>query len=419
MTVTGQRSSRWDITQLLASNLGANVLGFVSGVVMARFLGAEGRGAYQSAAMFWAIVPGVLTLSAGTALVLHSKRPSAMWFATVAIAFSLLGSSTAWAAYALGILSLPVALILACTSLGYMSSDLCQGVLRQKKMYGPLSNYRWIDVGGGALLVIAFALAGVLTVETAVLALCLSTIAAVTLAWYRGFREPSAGLAGKFSWKFLPSIHGGTLLRIGTGWADQIAIGMFLGLGPLGVYAIATSLATQFTILPSAMNTMLLRAAAESKDQGFRLLQVFCQVCIWSGLAASLLFALVAPPVVRAIFGNDFAASATVAAILIVGTILSGLILLFETYLIAQHEVNYTVMARASTLPGLAVGIFAFAINPNLFLGALIPVVANVVPLWVLIRKVRQASPGSLWTILRFPDFGRALKLARSTKRRK
>lgn len=417
--MTERMFNRRDMSRLIASNFGANVLGFLSGVVMARYLGAEGRGVYQSAAMFWAIVPGVLTLSAGTALVIQRGQPSKMWLAACSVVFSLLGAAVAWLAFELGTFTFPVALILACTSVGYMTSDLCQGLLRQRKMYGALSNYRWIDVGGGALLVVAFAIAGSLTSETAVIALCASTVVAAAFAWIRGCRGRIGEPYVKFSWKPLPSIHDGTLVRVGTGWADQMAIAAFLGLGPLGIYAIANSLATQFMILPSAMNTMLLRAASESQDHGVRLLQLFCQVCVWSGAVASALFAFVAPPVVASIFGTEFAASATLAALLVIGTTLAGMILLLESFLIAQHEAGYTVFARAFALPGMAVAISVFALDPSLLMGSLMPVLANVLPLCILWHKVHNVCQASLWSFLRFPNLGRIVTLTKSNKRRK
>lgn len=401
------RAFSWrGLIHLTSSNIGANVLGFASGILMARILGPEGRGEYQTAALIWAVVPGLLTLSLGTSLSIQPVMPRPSWLVRQAALFTVAGATLVGMLAVLGMIPLWMAVILILTAVGYMSSDLMQGVLRRQEHYGKLAAYRWFDVGGGALAIGVLAVSGALTTRTAVAALCLSTVAAVVFALFASRRASREKPWGHFEWHGVANIHLGTVVRVLSSWTDQLVIAATLGTASLGLYAIGNSVAVQFLILPSAINTVLLRHAHASSERGLIALKAFIGALFWSALACSLLLALAGPWVFGLVFGPAFAESGRVAALLVLASLFAGLLLISETFLIAQGGAAFAAKARLTALPALALSAVVLVFAPNMFVAAAIPISANLVPLLVVLRRIAHASDSSFSSFFAFPRPG-------------
>lgn len=359
---------------------------------MARTLGPEGRGEYQVAAILWAVIPGVLTLSLGTVIAFQRQLPRGRWSLTWAFAFSLAGSAAVAALLFARVVGTQIGLPLLALSVGFMSSDLLQGNLRRKNMFGSLAAYRWIDVGGGSVGIVVLALIGVLSPATATVALCLSTVLAVIAGTWLSARKPNRDI-GPFPWRVVPPVHGATLLRMATTWTGQLVVVATLGLGPLGIFAIASSVATQFTILPSAVSTVLLRVAAEDRGRGARALAQSISLVLWAGFLAAVLLAFVGSFLFEIIFGGDFSKAGSVAALLTIGATTNGLILLLESYLLGSGRFASGLKARLLFLPSAVLVLPIVILSKNLYATALFDTATNLATLIALVfLSAKQAE---------------------------
>ena len=406
------------LLHILSSNVGANVAGFASGVVMARVLGPEGRGLYQTGALLWALVPGILSLSLGTAVAISVRRPPRAWYLKTSAILTVAGMLIFWALYCVGLIPMWMAIVFSSTALGFMTSDLVQGALRRSERYGALAAFRWIDVGGGAAVVVLLAAFGSLTPITAVIALCSTTLVAVAVSTLQLARSQDVDSTSQFRWDGVASIHSGTILRIFSSWTDQLLIAALLGPAALGLYAIANAVATQFLVLPAAVNTVLLRQAHVSAERGLSALKSFTGALFWTALLASSVFFVFGHIFFGLIFGEAFSSSGRIAAGLVFASLFAGLLLMAETYLIARGDARFAASARLWSVPALLVSGTILAVTRDLTLAVIVPISANVVPFILILLRISKTTRTPIYSFFTLPSIRTMRVLATRAKPR-
>lgn len=108
--------------------------------------------------------------------------------------------------------------------------------------------------------------------------------------------------------------------------ADQLVLSLFVAPGELGLYAVAVTMATAVGLFPQAAGIVTLATGSSSNPVEARKIlgQSFRASLFWLIVVCSLLFIL-APALIRLVFGSAFARSASACRILLPGAAALGL----------------------------------------------------------------------------------------------
>lgn len=356
-------------TTTYAANVGAAVLSLANVLLTARLLGPSGRGQVALVATIATVTSTVALLGVEQATVNIAgreprHRPA---LATNALLIALLAG---------GVLSGALALLTAVAPgiTGGLAPSLVAIALAVVPLLGARTylqalaeaDYRFAWANGTRLLApllavilnAAMAVAGALTVGTAVAAWVLGQVVVVAaLAWFVvrrsvGFGRPDPGLARR-ALGFGVKSHLGRVMNVGNYRLDQWLVGALVGPGELGRYSVAVALSETLFFLPtslaSAQRPDLVRATPASAAQ--RAARVFRAAVIMTIAPAVALIAL-APAVCGRLFGAGFAGSADDLRILCLGAFGVVAVKLLGDALIAQRR---PLLATAATGLGLVV----------------------------------------------------------------
>lgn len=256
------------LLQLLA--VSANLC---TGVITARLLGATGRGLYAAAITWPSLLGMIATAGAGSAVLVYlRRRPEA----SAAVA--------AWGgAVGLGLSTLLAALVFV--AMPYLLGEHQQAALQTARAALVFAHitalgvlFRCVFAGRGRFLLsnlagvlphvlhavaaCAFALAGALTVQTAVASPIIGAAMSLVLLCpflireikgrLAGLREFSAALQG-FAWRAAPA----DLLSLSGGWVDRLLLIPLLTPGELGLYVVAYGFSRVVTLATPASGILL------------------------------------------------------------------------------------------------------------------------------------------------------------------
>lgn len=397
---------------VVARLAGANgllvIVALVTGPLLARMLGPDGRGELSAVITVFVLAPLVLDFGLGDFVTRERARgaspgkvvgtavPMALCFSLVGVALALpvaelIGQDRPVVEQfvRISLLGAPV-LVFGVMLLAVARGEQCWSIL-----------YRWrlINAVGGGGLIVGLALLGLLTVQTAILATMASSLAALA---------PSlAVIQSTGRWDFDPALVISALVFGARSWIialstaanyrlDQIVMAAVVPSAELGQYAVAVSLTAITFGLVGAVNTALLpRVAQEGAHAVPRIVRVSVLILLVSvgGLAAS------APVVVPLVFGDDFQPAVVLVEVLSLGALFFGISWVLggalQGYGRPQDVVRPQVMGLAITIVGLAI-----VLKPLGALGAaLVTVIAYAtVLIGTLSASVRafNASPRSL-----------------------
>jgi O-antigen/teichoic acid export membrane protein len=320
------------------------ILGFgaLSGVVVARLLGPEGRGELAALTLWPTMLVSLATMGINQAIVFNTGRKrltlSEVWTSSTIIG---LGQSILVVVIGLPVISLALRhysssvrdlafLFLAASPLvilGGYPGNLLQGIL-------DLSSFNLIRTI--APLVYAVGIAVLFFLHRPLLreVVCFQILGyalALGIGYWILFKKAPI----RFAW------NGGACLRlINYGWktqlgnvssyvnrsADQLVLSLFVAPSELGVYAVAVTMATAVGLFPQAAGIVTLAAGSSSNSNEARKIigHSFLASLFWLGIMCSLLFML-APALIKLLFGPAFAGSATACKILLPGAAALGL----------------------------------------------------------------------------------------------
>jgi O-antigen/teichoic acid export membrane protein len=341
--------------QTYGANLGSAILSLANVLVIARALGAEGRGQV-------AFLTAVAWLSSSLATVgLHESNAN---FAAAdarlrrSLATNSLVLSLALGALTIGALGtliwaipevagesdpslrwltfsfLPVLILQPC--LRYLAqADYAFAITSATYLLPALLN---IGING------AFAAFGILTVGTAVgVWLAGQAVATAIVAWFiarrlAGFGRPDLALARR-SLAFGAKAHVGRVMQLGNYRLDQWLLGAIAGPRELGLYSVAVAWAEALWYLPTALSAVqrprLVRAArSEAARQAALVFRgvVLVTACVGAVIVAS------APILCTVIFGSEFEGSVDDLRMLVAGAFGMVALKLLGNALVAQGQ---------------------------------------------------------------------------------
>jgi O-antigen/teichoic acid export membrane protein len=335
------------------AQLGAAVLSLLSVLIVARALGAEGRGhvAFLTAMTFLTANLATFGVQEAIGNFAASEPRLRRALASNAVLLSLLLGG-----FAVGVLTTLIALVpgvagdsnstLRLIAFAFIPAILLQIFLRflVQADYGfMVTNAAYVlaptlNVVGNGL----FYALGILSVNSAVgWWLAGQTLETVLLAWYvqrrlAGFGRPDLGLARK-ALRFGTRAHPGRVMLLGNYRLDQWLLGAIAGPRELGVYSVAVAWAEALWYLPTALAAVqrpdLVRAA---RDQAGRIAARIFRAAILVTAACALVMFVAAPILCATIFGEEFRGAVGMLRVLVFAAFGVGAVKLLGSALVTQ-----------------------------------------------------------------------------------
>lgn len=371
----GKRAG-WPVVSTLTATVLLQILAALSGILLARILGPAGRGEL-AVVMLWPI----LLLTIGTvgvtdSITYHAARMLAPLKALVGTSLAM-GLAQGVAIVALGLVAVP--LILAKYSsetvrdcmlfLAVIPIELIWlymiSVLNGVSRFTAFNVLRVTPIALVTLELIGLAIAGELTITTAVAAFLVAHLIAVVaslafvLARVEGAGRPERWIARRvlaFGWRSqLSTISNLPHVRL-----DQLAMSLVLAPHALGLYVVAwnVTLVTSligYSVVYAALPAI---AAKPSQDEQRLAARRYVSGTLVISLAVAIPLVVFAPTILSLAFGGAFAGAAEVTRVLLVASVVLGTSRVLGAVLKgANRPLDATIaegVALAVTLVGLA-----------------------------------------------------------------
>lgn len=335
------------------TQVGAAFLSLLSVLIVARALGAEGRGsvAFLTAITFLTANLATFGLQEANANFAASDPRARRALATNSVLLSLLLGGAAIAALSGLIALVPAVAGESDPTLRWMAFAFIPAILLQIFLrFLVQADYGFVVTNTAYLLAPAlnvvgnglFYAFGILSVGTAIgWWLAGQTLETIILAWYvqrrlAGFGRPDPALARR-AFTFGARAHPGRIMLLGNYRLDQWLLGAIAGPRELGVYSVAVAWAEALWYLPTALAFVqrpdLVRAAREEASR--LAARVFRAAILITALFGLVMFAA-APILCVVIFGDEFRDSVGMLRILVVASLGVTAIKLLGSALVAR-----------------------------------------------------------------------------------
>ena len=338
---------------MYGTQLGGAVLSLLSVLIVARALGAEGRGQVAFLTAMTLLTANLSTFGVqeanGNFAAADPRSRRALASNSVLLSLLLGGAAVA-------VLSGLIALFpgiagdsdptLRVIALAFIPAILLQIFLRflVQADYGfAVTNVAYLlapllNVVGNGL----FYALGILSVNSAVgWWLAGQTLEVVILAWYverrlAGFGRPDLGLA-RGALRFGLRAHPGRVMQLGNYRLDQWLLGAIAGPRELGVYSVAVAWAEALWYLPTALAAVqrpdLVRAA---KQDAARIASRIFRATIAVTAVCAVVMVLAAPFLCTTLFGEEFSDSVNMLRVLVIAAFGVGSVKLLGSALVTQ-----------------------------------------------------------------------------------
>jgi len=400
--------SRSFLLSVAGATIVVQLLTIVSGPLLARMLGPAGRG--EVALVLAIVVLGALPAAGGlpTALsrtVGEARAPArdvvrgvfprwAAWSVVPALA----AGGVAWAmlhdsADVVGLVAVSVAVTWV-----WSWQFVLAGMLRGE---GDLRKVNGQRIVGVALYVACVAVAFVLWPDVravhviALFGAC--GVATLALSWLM-LRRPTGDVSVRADPRALRAegrhTFGGTIGGVDSLGIDLLLIGALLGPEPLGLYAVARTVTTFPVLVLDPLAANLLPRLAEARGEARRALERhWLRIVVIVALVMFCFLQLVIWPVLRYVFGADFAPATTCARLLILGLTLTGLRRVLQAVLQARGQgaagSRVEAVSSLAMLGAMAAGAHFGGLN---LATAGLPVVSGLSLLWLLTHLRRRPA---------------------------
>lgn len=394
---------------LVAKLWGVNVvlvlLSFASGPILARALGADGRGQLAAILVPLTIGPWLLDLGMGAyvarqsarhthlGVILGSMAPISLVAPMVVVLLSAdianeigQGRPVVERSLRIGLLFMPIAVL--CTT--------AMGALWGQQRWRVHSLIRVIPPAGGTAGYVALLALGQLTVQNAVVV--------SLLAFAAGYLPLGVTFRRVGRWRFDRRTSGegfrfgirswlGTVASVSNARLDQLLMAVVVSSRELGLYAVAVSVAYLTASFISAVATALFPRVAQGDED---IVSRASRISVLLVVVASLIVAAVTPVAIPFVFGSDFEPAVPMAMVLLLGG-----------FLVAIHQVLGSALAAVGR-PGavMRAQVYALVVSvPSLLLllpitgaigASVIATVTNGVAAGVVLRHATMTWGGDL-----------------------
>jgi len=313
------------------------VANLLTGMMLARALAPSGRGELTAAITAPQIVAFVFAFSCSQAVAFHLARRTedgprllGTWLVILApLAVLALVVGEALVPVLLGAQTpetVRLAQIYMLTVVVVLLVDLMFGMLLGSHDF---TFYNAVLVAQTFTVAVAYALLwafDALTIRSAlvVMASVSVLVAVVTTARVmrrHGIGRPSTSLMRSGLW-FGTRAHGATVGSVGNARIDVLIAPAFLGAAQLGLYAVATSVASIVLLLSAQFATIVMPIAAREGSDGGATILRSTRVVLAIGAVIGTGLVVVAEVALRVVYGSDYADAANALRLLLVGSVL-------------------------------------------------------------------------------------------------
>jgi O-antigen/teichoic acid export membrane protein len=329
-------------TSTLAAQVAILAFGALSGVVAARLLGPQGRGELAALTLWPTMLVSLAAMGINQAIVFNTGKKlwalSEIWTAStmiglgqsiLALAVGVPAISLALKHYSSGVRDLAW-LFLAVSPLvilGGYPGNLLQGTLDFSSFNLIRTIAPLVYAGGVAVLLFLHRPSLREVVSCQILGYALAFCVGYSLLLrnvpiHFAWNSQACWSLVAYGWKTQLGNVSSYINRS----ADQLVLSLFVAPSELGLYAVAVTTATAVGLFPQAAGIITLAAGSSSHPIEARKIlgQSFRASLFWLIIVCSVLFVL-APALIRLVFGPAFARSATACRILLPGAAALGL----------------------------------------------------------------------------------------------
>ncbi|HVI31070.1 oligosaccharide flippase family protein [Phenylobacterium sp.] len=325
--------------QAVLMQVAAVLINFLTGVITARVLGAEGRGVY-AAATAWAMLLGSASTVglADAVLIRIRQRPEAS--RAIALCGLVAALAVATALSLLAFASMPLllgrraeaSLDLARASLVLAHVGAVGVIVRQ--VYAGQGRYlaanlsAFLPTALHAAVLLGVLAMGRLEVATAVASVLAGSALAVGLvlpSLLRQLQGPLSELrrAARDLMDFARRAVFADLFALCATWTDRLLLIFLLGPAQLGAYVVAASLAQRITAFTPRTSLLLSAMSGEGPAEAAQLHHLALRVTIASCLPVLAVLFLVDTLLITSVYGAEFASAVLVFRILVVDRVLA------------------------------------------------------------------------------------------------
>ncbi|CAO3432795.1 oligosaccharide flippase family protein [Azospirillum endophyticum] len=393
-------------------------LGLLTGILVARSIGPEGRGALTAVLTTVQMLGWLFAMGCGKAVTYTLSRDRSA-AGRLLSTWTLILLPLAGLAIGTGYLLLPLLLAaqppetleLARHYLPVIAmallSELMLGLILGDQDFRSFNALTFLQPAGVAAVYVALWAAGRFTVEAAVIVqAAMSTLvlvaAAVLLIRRHGLARPDPALGRQSLWYALRT-HGDVVGGVITQRLDLLIIPAFLSAAQVGLYALATSLSWLIVSLSSALATVVMPAATRRGRSGRDLVLNSLQATFAiGGLLGGGLFVF-ADIAIGLVYGPSFADSALPLRLLLPGAVLYAAAAILLNGLYAE---NRPFTATLANLLGMAVtlgGLLLFLHSGGILAAAIVSTVAYTLVFAAAAALYRRAT-GLPWRVF-LPDW--------------
>jgi len=341
-----RKSGLLDVVHTLGANILILGLNIGTGILTARFLGAEGRGE-MAAMIYWPqLMAYVLTLGLPTAITYHLKHNPLDANRVVGCIFwvgAVLGSIAA----VIGVNIIPFWLRHLMLVAAAQSQPTLK-IFNIARFGSPLITF---------LLLVCLLILGIFSPMSAAMSYFIGSaiVSSLLAIWtWRRFRPHWVGSMQAFRGLLSYGIrsYGVELLRVFSMYFDRMIVLFFLDATAMGLYVVALSLAQVLNVIPNGVSSVLFpRASGQSREAVLHMSGQALRFGLLAAIIAGLPLILVGPYLLGFVYGDEFTHAATVLRLLVLYVMISGLALILE-----QAYMALGMPGRISLLQGLAFG---------------------------------------------------------------
>lgn len=390
------------------------VANLLTGIIIARTLGADGRGELAAILAFTQVAAWIFAMGCNQAASFHLARHPAEGGAVIGTWLLLLAPFAVLGLVA-SIALVPVALaaqresvvtlgqLFVTTLVLALVLELIQGVILGDQRFLLWNLLRFAYPAGVAVLYVVLLVVDGLTVTSALLAnaAMLVLVLAVGGVWaLRRYGRPRIDrrLAPRTFWYGF-RVHGSSVAGTVNARLDLAIIPAFLGAAAVGLYSVATNLAAIVGTLAGSLVALVLPAAARRAEGGAAAVVASMYVALATGALGALVIGVLAGPTLRLLYGAEFEAAAGPLRVLLVGYVL------LQPGLVLSQGLNAIDRPFTGTLPHLAgagvtvVGLLVFLADGGIMAAAWVTTTAYAVVVVIALLLYRGVA-GLPWRAL-------------------
>jgi O-antigen/teichoic acid export membrane protein len=394
------------------------VANLASGIIIARGLGTTGRGTFVAVTIGTSVAAQLFSLGCARAVAFREAREpgrggtlfttwvvvlSASGLVATAILFVLLPTLLA----AQSSHTLELARIWTLTVFVALLAQLANSVLLGDHDFFFVNTVLFAQQAAVALILGGLLLLHGLTLRAALVANVVAfgsgaAISTLRLVSRHRLQKPDAELGKATVWFGLRA-QGTDAAAITNARLDTLILPGFLAAHSVGLYSVATNVSWIVVAAADALALVVLPAAARQRDRGSQTVVRAFRATVLGGGAMALVIGVAATVLIPAIYGADFAASATPLRILLVGCVFLAA---SQVLLAGLYAANRPFTAAIPHLIGVAVtasGLAIFLPGGGIEAAALVSTTAYIT-VFVLALLLYKRVTGVPWR--RFQPLG-------------